>query len=92
MAIEIPEYYNLYDSIAYNLPVGYKVELKPADVRIENEFGKFSYQIESKNDKLIYKRYLEMNKAEIPEEKFQAFRSFVNLVAKTDRERIILKN
>ena len=59
---------------------------------LENEFGKYNYRVEAKNDKLIYKRYLEMNKGEIPLEKFQAFRSFINSVAKTDREMIILKN
>jgi len=92
MPMEVPEDNISYDSIAINLPLGYKVEYKPDDVRLENEFGKFNYRVEAKNDKLIYKRYLEMNKGEIPLEKFQAFRSFVNSVAKTDRERIILRN
>lgn len=92
MAMEITQFNISFDSIAYSLPLGYKVEFKPPDVKVENEFGKFSYQIEAKNDKLIYKRYLELNKGEIPVEKFQAFRSFINSVAETDREKIILRN
>ncbi len=92
MPMEVPEDNISYDSIAFNLPLGYKVEFKPDDVRLENEFGKYNYRVEAKNDKLIYKRYLEMNKGEIPLEKFQAFRSFINSVAKTDRGMIILKN
>jgi hypothetical protein len=92
MTLEIKDFNISYDSITYTLPVGYKVEFKPADVSIESEFGKFIYQIEASNDKLVYKRYLQMNKGEIPEEKFQAFRSFVNSIAKTDRERIVLTN
>jgi len=92
MTIEISQFNISYDSIIYNLPLGYKVEFKPPDVKVENEFGKFLYQIEAKNDQLIYKRYLELNKGEIPVEKFQAFRSFINSVAYTDREKIILRN
>ena len=92
MPLEVPEDNISYDSIAINLPLGYKVEFKPDDVMLENEFGKYNYRIEEKNDKLIYRRYFEMNKGEIPLEKFQAFRSFINSVAKTDRERIILRN
>jgi transglutaminase-like putative cysteine protease len=91
-SIEIPEYNISSDSITYNLPIGYKVEFKPADVRLENEFGKFSYETEVKNNKLIYKRYLEMNKGVFPVEKFEDFRNFINSVARADGELIILKN
>jgi transglutaminase-like putative cysteine protease len=92
MPMEVTQFSITYDSIAYNLPLGYKVEFKPADVSLKNEFGRFNYRIEAINDKLIFKRYLEMNKGEIPLDKFQAFRSFINSVAKTDREKIILSN
>ncbi len=89
--IEIKDHNISYDSIVYNLPIGYRAGFKPADVKIESQFGKFRYQLDLRNDRIIYKRYLEMNKGRIPIEKFQAFRSFINSVAKTDREMIILE-
>ncbi len=91
-SIEISDYSISSDSITFSLPLGFKVESRPADVFVENEFGKFRYQLESENDKLIYKRYLQINKGVIPVEKFSEFRSFINSIAKTDREKVILSN
>ena len=88
----IPKSVIITDSITYFIPYGYKVEFLPKDVRLENEFGKFSYQLEARNDKIVYKRYLEMQKSEIPADKFNDVRNFVNTIAKTDRENIILEN
>ncbi len=82
----------LTDSISFYVPYGYKVEFLPADVKLENEFGKFTTRLEVKNDRIIYRRYLEMNKSVIPVERFSEIRSFVNSIAKADREQIILKN
>lgn len=92
MDLKVPYSRTSYDSIAYNLPIGYKVEFRPADVNLESEFGKFSYQLDAKTDKIIYRRYFEINKGYIPVEKFEAFRSFINQVAKADRAKIILSN
>ena len=78
------------DSISYNLPLGYKVEFLPADIKVENEFGKFSYNLKVNNDKVIYRRYFEIKRGTIPIGKFIEFRSFINSIAKTDREKIIL--
>jgi hypothetical protein len=89
-SVEISDPKIVTDSIIYYLPIGYKTQFLPADVKLENEFGEFRYYLEVKDDRLIYKRYLELNKANIPIEKFYEFRSFINTVAKADRERIIL--
>jgi hypothetical protein len=78
------------DSIAYTLPLNYKVEYLPDDVYIENEFGKYSYHLETSGDKLIFKRILELNESDITPEKYNKLRAFINLIAKTDREKIIL--
>lgn len=78
------------DSISYQLPFGYKVEYLPENISIENEFGKFSYMLELKDSKIIYKRYIAMNEGVIPVEKFNEIRTFVNAVAKADEKKIIL--
>jgi len=89
-ALKILESQVSSDSISYNLPLGYKVEFIPANVNINSEFGKFRYSLEVRNDKVIYKRYLEMTKGIIPLNQYNSFRSFINSVAKADRENIIL--
>jgi hypothetical protein len=90
MDIEIKRSLSFRDSIIFNLPLGYKVDLKPADADIKNEFGRFSYKFETRNDMLICRRNLELNEAAIPEDKFGEFRSFINTVAGKDREIVIL--
>jgi hypothetical protein len=89
-ALKIVESQISTDSISYNIPLGYKVEFIPENVTINSDFGKFNYSLEIKNDKVIYKRYLEMLKGIVPLTQFNEFRSFINSVAKTDRENIIL--
>jgi hypothetical protein len=88
--LEIAEHQITVDSISYNLPLGYKVEYKPENVILENEFGKFRFQLEVINDKVIYKRYLQLYKGIVPVEKFDKIRAFINSIAKTDREKIIM--
>lgn len=89
-ALKIVESQIVADSISYNMPLGYKVDYIPVNVILNNEFGKFRYQLDVNNDKVIYKRYLEMNKGIVPLEKFNEFRRFINAVAKADREKVIL--
>jgi hypothetical protein len=90
-ALYITESQITTDSIAYNLPLGYKVDYIPSNVILDNEFGKFRYEMVVNNDKVLYKRYFEMNKGIIPVKKFSEFRDFINSVARADREKIILK-
>lgn len=90
LSFKIKESQSMSDSISYNLPLNYKVEFLPPDVQLKNEFGEFRYQLRVKNDKVLYQRYFEINKGTIPYEKFSQFREFINVVAKADRERIIL--
>jgi len=78
------------DSIAYNLPMSYKIEYMPENVQIENEFGKFIYNLEIKGDKVIFTRVLELNESDITSEKYLEFRTFINSIARADREKVIL--
>lgn len=78
------------DSIAYNLPMSYKIEYLPENIQIENEFGKFIYNLEIKGDKVIFTRVLELNESDITSEKYLEFRTFINSIARADREKVIL--
>ncbi|MFH0843072.1 MAG: DUF3857 domain-containing protein [Bacteroidota bacterium] len=78
------------DSISYNLPLNYRVEYMPENVNIENKYGKFTFHLSVTGEKLIFRRTLELNKCDITAEEYTEFRTFVNAIAKTDREKIIL--
>jgi hypothetical protein len=89
-AMEISEHQIYTDSISYILPGGYHVENLPHNVNFDNEFGRFNYQLEVKNDRIVYQRYLKINKGIIPVSKFQELRKFINSIAQSDRQRISL--
>jgi hypothetical protein len=87
---EIGESEVIRDSVSYYLPTGYRIEYMPENVALENEFGKYIYNLTLTNDKLTCKRHFEVNKGVIGLEKFNSFRDFVNKVAWKDREQIVL--
>ncbi len=90
-ALTVSEFQVSNDSIVYVLPLGYEVEYLPKEVAIKNEFGEFRYSLEAEGDRIIYVRFTDLKKAEIPVEKFSDFRTFINTMAKTDRQMVILK-
>jgi hypothetical protein len=79
------------DSVVYQLPVGYQIEHLPQNKVIENEFGKYTYQLKAENDKIIFHRLLVLNKGRYSKEEFDKIHGFFNSIATFDRERIILK-
>ncbi len=78
------------DSVVYTLPLHYIVDYKPDNVIIENEFGRFVYNLETKGDRLILKRFLELRESEITNDNYKEFRNFINAIAKTDRNKVVL--
>jgi hypothetical protein len=65
----------------FYVPLGYKVEYLPKNISLESNFGKYSYHLESKSDQIVFIRSLELNKSDIPVEKFSEFKEFINSVA-----------
>jgi len=90
VTMEIKRSVSIQDSITYNLPIGYKVDAKPADATIKTAFGQYTYKLEAKGDKLVCKRKFELNSQKISEESFGDFREFINSIARKDREQVIL--
>jgi hypothetical protein len=78
------------DSIVYNIPENYVVEYMPPDIDIENEFGRFVCKFEKEYQVLIFRRIFELNESDISAEKYSSFRTFINTIAKADREKIVL--
>ncbi|MBI5009368.1 MAG: hypothetical protein HZB98_06905, partial [Bacteroidia bacterium] len=80
------------DSVCYYLPLGYKIYHKPDNVDFNTDFGRYSFNLEVFNDRIIFRRYLELPKQSVSSERYQEFRKFINTIAKTDNQFIILIN
>jgi hypothetical protein len=91
IAIQISTSYNYTDSLVYKIPSGYQVDYLPQNQKIETAFGVYSYSLSTNNDKVVFYRALELQKGKYPSSQFNEFYTFINAIAKSDRERVILK-
>jgi hypothetical protein len=79
------------DSLVYTIPYGYSIEHLPSEKNIETKFGKFNYEIIVAGNRILFKRRLEFFEGRHSRDNFADFQEFINTVAITDRERIVLK-
>jgi len=79
------------DDFEINLPADYKIESLPQNVKIENKFGYYSFEIAVKNDNtILYNREFVVNDGEFPKEDYDEFRNFYKEVSKFDNIKIAL--
>jgi len=79
------------DEVEINLPSDYKIESLPQNVKIENKFGYYSFEIAVKNDNtILYNREFVVNDGEFPKEDYDEFRNFYKEVSKFDNIKIAL--
>jgi len=79
------------DDFEINLPTDYKIESLPQNVKIENKFGYYSFEIAVKNDNtILYNREFVVNDGEFPKEDYDEFRNFYKDVSKFDNIKIAL--
>jgi len=79
------------DDVEINLPIDYKIESLPQNVKIENKFGYYSFDIAVKNDNtILYNRQFVVNDGEFPKEDYDEFRNFYKEVSKFDNIKIAL--
>ncbi len=83
--------YHDVDSIRYEIPGLYTVEVLPKPVTIETTFGKYSSMISATESGLLYVRHLEIRAAELPPEQYNEYRKFFQDVAQTDKAIAALK-
>lgn len=79
------------DEVEINLPADYKIESLPQNVKIENKYGYYSFEIAVKNDNtILYNRQFVINDGEFPKEDYDEFRNFYKEVSKLDNIKIAL--
>lgn len=90
ISVYVPSGFIDIDSIVYTFPTGYFAEYVPESVFTFNKFGGFSYSMIQENNKLIFIRKFQLNKGNYSSADFKEFYNFINSVARTDHQRVVL--
>ena len=80
------------DTLTYEVPQNLAVEAMPKmPVEIKSEFGHYKANVEVQADgKIVFTRYLRMEKVLLPPEAYDDFRAFYQQVAKADKVQMVL--
>ncbi|MEJ7557880.1 MAG: DUF3857 domain-containing protein [Pedobacter sp.] len=81
--------YTDIDVVVYNLPEGYKIDLKPKDVDLQSPFGSYTLTTKLEGNKLHYSRKIILNNGTFPAEDYVKFADFFNTVTSNDHNKII---
>ena len=72
------------------MPAGYKLEAIPADVAIDNKFGKYISSVRLVGNKLYYYRQQEHYSGQFPASDYNELVKFYDAVYKSDRNKVVL--
>lgn len=79
------------DEIEINLPSGFSIEFLPSNFELKGKFGEYKTEIVKKeNNKLIYKRYMFLNKGKYSNKEYDEYRAFIEQISRNDNAKIIL--
>ncbi|MCX7705248.1 MAG: DUF3857 domain-containing protein [bacterium] len=79
------------DSIIFNLPEGYIVDVHPEPIKIQTKFGKYSTSFTVDGNRLIYERVFSLDTLEINPDDYEEFKKFFEQIAYKDSLPVILK-
>lgn len=81
--------YRDVDSLVFALPESYVIDLKPADVQLDTEFGSFSMKLYLKGNNLVFYRQLILREGLFAPEKYATFAQFINTIYQTDLSKVV---
>ncbi|MDB4334830.1 DUF3857 domain-containing protein [bacterium] len=84
------EYINT-DSVIYNIPENLMIEVIPEPFSLETKYGVYKTETEKIDNKIIYKRFLEINSGVYPSDEYDDFIKFFKSIKKNDNAMAILK-
>jgi hypothetical protein len=76
--------------IVYELPQDYYIEELPKNGNVSSEFGSYIMTFEKKDNKLIVKRSIQINKGIFPKEKYNDYISFRKRIMNADNSKILI--
>ena len=83
--------YQDIDSVFITMPSAYKMESKPKNKSIENNFGRYAAEFDLKYNQLVYVRKFELLKNYIPLSGYAEFYDFMKQVIEADKSKFVLK-
>ncbi|MDP4214157.1 MAG: DUF3857 domain-containing protein [Bacteroidota bacterium] len=88
--VEFDDEYIHVDSVQILIPEGYQTESKPADIALQNKFGRYSTHTEVGADRIVYYRKLEQYSGRFPGKEYGDVVKFYNQIYNADHSRIVL--
>ena len=79
-----------YDTLAYTLPSGYKVESLPQGKKFQSEFGEYSFTVSANGNKVIYTREFVIKEGRYSPADYNKFYDFILNVSKCDNSKLML--
>jgi hypothetical protein len=79
------------DTITYTIPFGYKPEYIPSPLVHESKFGKFGYQLNLVQDKIVVTKKFEFFENKFKSDDYEACIDFFNDLASSERQLVVLK-
>ena len=88
---EIERGYYDTDEITISLPEGYELEAMPSAISVKEKFGEYkSEYIKTASNTILYKRVLLVNQGYYEKNDYDAFRQFMESVARNDNAKVVL--
>lgn len=79
------------DEIEISLPVGFSIEFLPSNFELKGKFGEYKTEIiKNENNKIIYKRFMFLNKGKYSNKEYDEYRLFMEQISRNDNAKIIL--
>lgn len=79
------------DVVTYQLPDGYKIEMKQENREIKSIFGSYNFSVEIEDKKLICKRRLVLNDGIYPADSYIDLVNFFNYASGADYSKVVFK-
>jgi len=79
------------DSLRIEVPTGYEIESFPTIAESTNEFAEFRSELVKLSDNaFLFKRTFKMKEKEIPADRYEELRAFLNEVRRADAQQLVL--
>ena len=88
--IELTDEFREIDSVEIKIPAGYQPESVPADMKIENKFGKYITSTKLMSDKIIYYRLREQYGGKFLASEYANLVKYYEQLYKADRNKVVL--
>ncbi|GAA4781148.1 hypothetical protein GCM10023231_05650 [Olivibacter ginsenosidimutans] len=77
------------DILTYTVPDQYVLRMKPADVKLETDFGDFVMELTLTDRQLVYHRKLSLREGQFPPERYIDYARFMNAVYQADLTKVV---